>query len=143
MDHCTCEPGRHHDGTERGLCEFCEAEGDREEIATHIAERTEGQWQVGSSLYEGFVACVFVDIGERMTTLAEVRKYKDAVLFSAAPDLLEALRECLEQAEGCWLNHYGVNPEGSAVPQHIASARAAIAKAEGKPFPDLRTGGGR
>lgn len=45
--------------------------------------------------------------------------------------LEKALRECLEQAEGCWLNHYGENPEGSPVPAHIATARAALTSDRG------------
>lgn len=37
-----------------------------------------------------------------------------------------ALRETLEQAIGCWVNHYGDNPEGSAVPHHIQQACDAL-----------------
>ena len=45
-------------------------------------------------------------------------------------ELEAALGPCLDQAEGCWVSHYGENPEGSPVPPHIADARAAIALAE-------------
>lgn len=55
----------------------------------------------------------------------------DAQIVAASPDLLQALIECLEQAEGCWRNHYGEDPDAveCPVPSHIAAARAAIAKA--------------
>lgn len=56
----------------------------------------------------------------------------NAHLIAAAPEMYEALKACLVQAEGCWMNHYGENPEGSAEPEHIATARAVIAKAEGR-----------
>jgi hypothetical protein len=55
----------------------------------------------------------------------------NARLIAAAPDMLAALKETLPQAEGCWANHYGDNPEGGAVPHHIQMIRDAIAKAEG------------
>jgi hypothetical protein len=57
--------------------------------------------------------------------------FADAALIAAAPELLEALKDCLEQAESCWRDHYGNNPEGSAEPAHIAKGRAALAKAGG------------
>lgn len=41
----------------------------------------------------------------------------------------EAIRELLGQAEGCWANHYGDNPEGGPVPHHIALGRAALPQA--------------
>jgi hypothetical protein len=45
-------------------------------------------------------------------------------------DLLEACKEALTQAEGCFLNHYpGDDPAQAAEPLHIAMMRAAIAKA--------------
>lgn len=53
----------------------------------------------------------------------------NARLIAAAPAMLAALVRMLDQAEGCWQHHYGENPEGGPVPEHIAMARAAIASA--------------
>jgi hypothetical protein len=50
---------------------------------------------------------------------------------NAHDDLVAALRAALPQAEACWLQHYGDNPEGGPVPQHIALMRAALARATG------------
>ena len=54
-------------------------------------------------------------------------------LIAAAPDLAEALEECLAQAEQCWVHHYGHLSEDElvGVPEHIAKARVALAKAKG------------
>lgn len=49
-----------------------------------------------------------------------------------AERLAGALAGCLEQAEGCWLNHYGENPEGSPVPPHIDQARQALSAYRGE-----------
>lgn len=58
------------------------------------------------------------------------RRAADARLIAAAPDLLEAAKEALTQAEGCFFNHYpGDDPSQAAEPLHIAMLRAAIAKA--------------
>ena len=38
-----------------------------------------------------------------------------------------ALEEALSQAEGCFANHYGDNPEGAAEPRHITMMKAALA----------------
>lgn len=51
-----------------------------------------------------------------------VLMHPDALLISAAPDLLEALKDLLHAFPG----------EYDAPPQHIVSARAAIAKALGQ-----------
>ena len=41
--------------------------------------------------------------------------------------LESTLRECLEQAEGCWLNHYpGEDMATASTPLHIAAARTAL-----------------
>lgn len=40
----------------------------------------------------------------------------------------QAMRDALVQAEGCWLNHYGENPEGAPEPTHIAQMRAWLAR---------------
>ncbi|RAK51616.1 hypothetical protein [Phenylobacterium soli] len=85
---------------------------------------TPGRHQVGPSLYEGFVACVYVDNPDgTMTTLAEVRRYKDAVLYAAAPDLLEALIALL--------THRRDPDPAQSIEAVEARANAAIAKATG------------
>jgi hypothetical protein len=53
---------------------------------------TPGPWKVWSSLYDGFEACVVYDGGPTLQTVAEVRKYKDAVLLAVMPEMLETLR---------------------------------------------------
>lgn len=47
-------------------------------------------------------------------------------------DLLEAAKAALVQAEGCWREHYGEDPEAveCPTPQHIGLLRDAITKAE-------------
>lgn len=58
----------------------------------------------------------------------------DAHLIAAAPELYEALREMVEQAIGCWHNHYGheQDPNDIPMPEHIGKARAALTKARGE-----------
>lgn len=54
-------------------------------------------------------------------------------LAAAAPALKaarEALAVALPQAEGCFANHYGDNPEGAAEPEHIRLMRAALTPKE-------------
>jgi hypothetical protein len=58
--------------------------------------------------------------------------HPDARLIAAAPDLLEAAKAALVQAEGCFFNHYpGDDPATASQPEHIAMLHAAISKAEG------------
>lgn len=56
----------------------------------------------------------------------------DAHLIAAAPELYEALEATLEQAIGCFHNHYGEDPSGTPEPEYIQKARAALAKARGE-----------
>lgn len=52
-----------------------------------------------------------------------------AELLSAAERSVEmekVIRRALSQAEGCWQNHYGENPEGSSVPPHIQAMRDVL-----------------
>ena len=53
-------------------------------------------------------------------------------LIAAAPELYEALEATLEQAIGCFHNHYGEDPSGTPEPEYIQKARAALAKARGE-----------
>lgn len=48
--------------------------------------------------------------------------------------IAEALQACLEQAEGCWREHYGSQSE-SAEPHHIGLARKALAALQSRPQP--------
>lgn len=48
-------------------------------------------------------------------------------------ELVDALKECLEQNEGCFANHYGFYGEEPVTPEYITKARAALAKAGIKP----------
>ena len=41
-------------------------------------------------------------------------------------EVIGAMQETLEQAYGCWINHYGENPEGSPTPPHISRLETAI-----------------
>lgn len=72
-----------------------------------------------------------------------VRQFETVPIQHAAADLIDrltaeqaaavaALKAALPQAEVCWVNHYGDNPEGGAVPQHIQMMRDAIARVEGR-----------
>lgn len=84
MDHCTCEPGRAHDGSEFGPCEFCEAEA---ELAS----------------LDG--------------TLGNLRQLQQEPVY------------------------YRLTKWGRMVVDDAASALENVLS--NKPFPDLRTGGGR
>lgn len=59
----------------------------------------------------------------------EVERYRRqlAEFTAQAAALREALVETLPQAEGCWLDHYGNNPEGAPLPHHIVLIRQALA----------------
>ena len=61
-------------------------------------------------------------------------RMEDAHLIAAAPDLYEALSEMVEQAIGCWHNHYGheQDPNDMPMPEHIGKAHLALAKARGE-----------
>ena len=79
---------------------------------------------VASSAFSGF---------QKLHNAEEVMKAK-AHLIAAAPELYEALSEMVEQAIGCWHNHYGheQDPNDMPMPEHIGKARAALAKARGE-----------
>lgn len=47
-------------------------------------------------------------------------------LLKRVGELEGVLAECLEQAEGCFANHYDHGYEDAPVPEHIAKARAAL-----------------
>lgn len=47
-------------------------------------------------------------------------------LWREVESLQAALKECVEQNEACFANHYGENPEGGAIPEYIRRARALI-----------------
>lgn len=81
--------------------------------------------EVWSSLYEGYAAAIVVNRkGAPLRTLAEVRDYRDALLFAAAPALCAVLHEIIGTTDG----FYTV-----AMPEALrVAANAAIAKAEGR-----------
>jgi hypothetical protein len=98
---------------------------------------TAGPLKVWSSLYEGFGAAVVRDV-EPLETLAEVRKYRDAVLYAAAPDLYWAMvdllndlapidydDEVLEPGSRDAVSAYWMRPT-------VLAARAALSRAEGR-----------
>jgi chromosome segregation ATPase len=60
-------------------------------------------------------------------------QYTRADVAEARVKVLEkALRACLEQAEGCWLNHYpDENMATASTPLHIADARSALGDING------------
>ena len=87
--------------------------------------RGTGIWSVEGSIYEGFGASIqradapFEGPSE---TVALVRDYRDAAVMSAAPELLDALKEARERMVG-----------GSPSIRALADKTdAAIAKAEGR-----------
>lgn len=67
---------------------------------------------------------------ERLTSLCNVQA--NAYLISAAPDMYAALEGMIGQAIACFAEHYGENPEGGSLPEHIQKAQAALAKARGE-----------
>ena len=76
------------------------------------------------------------DVAEVYSDDVTEETYKEAKanahLIAAAPDLYEALEVALEQAIGCFQNHYGEDPIGIPEPEYIQKARAALAKARGE-----------
>lgn len=104
---------------------------------------TPGPWQIIAT--PGDFNDAFWIGPEPLRSIAEVRngaedeeyggpkaEAANARLIAAAPELYDALGWCAEQLEGCWLNHYGDNPEGGPIPRPIAAARAALARARGE-----------
>lgn len=91
---------------------------------------TEGPLAVWPSLFSGFAASVVVEDSDPLLTLAEVRQYRDAVLYAAAPDLYEALQLILPLAKG-------YAPSGQTATARatcnswIEAAEAALSKAQG------------
>lgn len=84
-----------------------------------MSRHTPGPWSVG-----GFGLYVVED-GEKLR-VAAVERAEDVALVAAAPEMLEALKAMLS----------GIGPDGyvpSAGKTATDRARAAVAKAEGKP----------
>lgn len=94
------------------------------------AQHTPGPYWVEGSIYEGYAACVVGRVeaggaaGHETRTLAQVRRLPDAMLFSAAPELLEALETVRSNMRN------GVT--GAEARKGWAKASAAIAKARGE-----------
>jgi len=83
------------------------------------------------------VAIIKGVLNEHMTethagTLANsvARKLEAAGWLLVGPGVMQ---DALEQALGCWMHHYGANPELVAEPIHIAALRAAAASRYGSP----------
>lgn len=49
-DHCTCRPGRDHDGSEFGPCEFCERVSDNDRAQASIL-RDAARWRISQIVY--------------------------------------------------------------------------------------------
>lgn len=77
-DHCTCETGRAHDGSEHGPCGFCEARSD----ADHARSRkpTPGPWQIKDDYTpEGRVTIIANVDGEYFTDSPSPRMTCDVI----------------------------------------------------------------
>lgn len=57
---------------------------------------------------------------------AEAAESANAALTERLARAEAALKSALPQAEGCFANHYGDNPEGATEPEHIRLMRAAL-----------------
>jgi hypothetical protein len=98
------------------------------------ARHTPGPWGVWSSLYEGFKASVVSGHakGAELKTLAHVRKYRDAVVMAAAPELLGSLTEISDMLMSRPDMVRALRPlMGPAEHAVMNRASAAIAKATG------------
>ena len=80
----------------------------------------------------GYLSDVISDAGFHKAAEYMLEAAAELRRLHEQPGLVAALEESLEQAEGCWTNHYGDNPEGSAVPHHITQARAALRRLAGE-----------
>ena len=87
------------------------------------AQHTPGPWSVSIG--------DFADNGDARYILEGIKTIglKDARLIAAAPDLLLELDNCLDLLVTCFPD----SPDNSRIGVAITKARAAIAKAEGKP----------
>lgn len=77
--------------------------------------------------------CMEIGLREAANLRAETfeRQYRQAChdhagVMDEVHRLRAALMECVEQNEACFLNHYGENPEGGALPEYIRRARALV-----------------
>lgn len=53
-------------------------------------------------------------------------RYHCAALYAEIEELQAALRECVQNNEACFFNHYGENPEGAPLPEYILRARVLV-----------------
>lgn len=72
---------------------------------------------------------VFAIVDDEPETLAQPWKLEDALLFSAAPDMLQLCRDVLDDAEGCFVDPDDLSDEWKALNQRL---RDAIEKATGE-----------
>lgn len=86
------------------------------------------QWRIHGPGVTGSVATVDFDLIQPTITKQNENASSNARLIAAAPELLEALKDCIE-----WLDRTGESvSEGGKEYEYVTKAREAITKAKGK-----------
>ena len=92
-------------------------------------KHTPGPWRFMTDTTGQYLAVFAQQGGTKVICPVKIADAGHAHLIAAAPDLLEALRETIEDLEARWdMNDPRTNP---GIRQCVERGRAAIAKAEG------------
>jgi hypothetical protein len=90
-------------------------------MTTETAQHTPGPWAAPGTDGGEWVIC-HTDKGGKRRTLAHAYNEQNARLIAAAPELYEALAECLPTIEG------GIESEGTFEAEHSIHARKLVVK---------------